>query len=111
MDSWRCPKCEDFKEATKTMDLWSTPPLLCVHLKRFSVDAESFWVDKLETPVSFPTERFDLRPFCVNPDNHQVSKQLPQIRFLSSLSAHLFASFIDFIVWALLLILLYFEIL
>jgi hypothetical protein len=62
---------QDFKEATKKMDLWSTPPLLCVHLKRFAVDATaSFWADKLETPVAFPVEGLDVRPFCANPANH-----------------------------------------
>ena len=43
-DAWRCPRCKDFKEATKKMDLWAPPAVLCIHLKRFSVDASSFWV-------------------------------------------------------------------
>jgi len=68
-DSWYCPRCEDFKEATKKMDLWSTPELLCFHLKRFSMDVGSYWVDKLETPVDIPLEGLDMSSFV-----HQTSE-------------------------------------
>jgi ubiquitin carboxyl-terminal hydrolase 4/11 len=68
-DSWYCPKCKEFKEATKKMDLWTTPPLLCIHLKRFSIDSTSFWSDKLETPVSFPIDdKLDMSNHCLNPN-------------------------------------------
>ena len=36
---WRCPKCKDFRRATKTFQLWKLPPHLLVHLKRFKTDA------------------------------------------------------------------------
>jgi hypothetical protein len=64
LESWRCPRCKDHKEATKKMDLWTLPPLLCLHFKRFSADG--FGIDKLETPVAFPMH-FDSSNFCHNP--------------------------------------------
>jgi len=65
-DSWYCPQCKEFKEATKKMDIWTTPPLLCLHLKRFSIDASSFWADKLETPIHFPIhEKLDMSKHCL----------------------------------------------
>ena len=36
---WRCPKCKDFRPATKTFQLWKLPPNLIVHFKRFRTDA------------------------------------------------------------------------
>jgi hypothetical protein len=69
-DSWYCPKCKEFKEATKKMDIWTTPPILCIHLKRFSVDVSSFWVDKLETPIRFPiNEKLDMSKHCLKPSD------------------------------------------
>jgi len=66
-DAWFCPKCQEFKEATKKMDLWSTPELLCFHLKRFSMDVGSYWVDKLETPVDIPLEGLDMSSYVLRP--------------------------------------------
>lgn len=35
-DAWYCGKCKNHVEATKTMELWSVPDVLVLHLKRFS---------------------------------------------------------------------------
>ena len=32
---WFCPKCKDFRRATKQMDVWKLPKTLIVQLKRF----------------------------------------------------------------------------
>mmetsp|Transcript_68805 Transcript_68805/g.191981 ORF Transcript_68805/g.191981 Transcript_68805/m.191981 type:complete len:1156 (-) Transcript_68805:1192-4659(-) len=55
-DAWYCPRCKEHKQAFKKMDIWSAPPILALHFKRFSVDASSFWTEKLETAVKFPLE-------------------------------------------------------
>ncbi len=34
-NQWYCPKCEDHVDAIKKFDLWTLPPILIVHLKRF----------------------------------------------------------------------------
>jgi ubiquitin carboxyl-terminal hydrolase 8 len=31
---WKCPTCKDFRDTEKCMELWSTPPVLIIHLKR-----------------------------------------------------------------------------
>lgn len=62
-----CSRCQDFKQATKKIDLWSTPKLLCLHLKRFSMEVGSFWVDKLETPIDVPLYDLDLAPYVLSP--------------------------------------------
>ena len=35
-DSWLCPNCKEFVEASKKMELWTSPDVLVIHLKRFS---------------------------------------------------------------------------
>ena len=37
-ECWRCPKCKDFRAATKRIELWKVPPVLVVHLKRFQTN-------------------------------------------------------------------------
>ena len=34
-NQWYCPKCEEHVDAKKKFDLWTLPPILIVHLKRF----------------------------------------------------------------------------
>ncbi|KAK0556331.1 hypothetical protein OC846_001286 [Tilletia horrida] len=57
-DPWYCPKCKEFRQATKKFDLWEVPDILVVHLKRFSGGRSSR--DKLEDFVNFPLEGLDL---------------------------------------------------
>ena len=35
---WRCPRCKDFRPATKRFQLWKLPAHLVLVLKRFRVD-------------------------------------------------------------------------
>lgn len=57
-DTWYCPRCKQHQRASKKFDLWKTPDILVVHLKRFS---SSGWRrDKLEVLVDFPIEGLDL---------------------------------------------------
>lgn len=57
-DTWYCPRCKEHRRASKKFDLWKTPDILVVHLKRFS---SSGWRrDKLDTRVDFPVEGLDL---------------------------------------------------
>mmetsp|Transcript_2076 Transcript_2076/g.2975 ORF Transcript_2076/g.2975 Transcript_2076/m.2975 type:complete len:144 (-) Transcript_2076:10-441(-) len=54
------------------MDLWSAPPTLIIHLKRFSHQARS----KINTPVCFPLEGLNLDPFLLNPECKQMKYDL-----------------------------------
>jgi ubiquitin carboxyl-terminal hydrolase 4/11 len=57
-DTWYCPRCKQHQRASKKFDLWKTPDIMVVHLKRFS---SSGWRrDKLEVLVDFPIEGLDL---------------------------------------------------
>jgi hypothetical protein len=60
-DLWHCPGCKEFRQATKKFDLWRLPPVLVVHLKRFSFK-NKYWRDKLDTFVDFPLEGLDMTP-------------------------------------------------
>ncbi|KAN0095576.1 UCH domain containing protein [Hyaloscypha variabilis] len=58
MDTWYCPRCKEHRRATKKFELWKTPDILVMHLKRFSSSA--FRRDKLDVFVDFPIEGLDL---------------------------------------------------
>lgn len=69
-DMWYCPRCKEHRRAKKKFDLWKTPDILVVHLKRFS---SSGWRrDKLDILVDFPIEGLDLTRRVIN---RQTSKQ------------------------------------
>lgn len=65
-NAWYCAKCKARVTATKTLELWKPPPVLVVHLKRFSVD-ERGRARKLTTNVTFPLTDLDLEPMCKSP--------------------------------------------
>jgi ubiquitin C-terminal hydrolase len=63
-DLWYCPKCKKHQHATKQMDLWSLPPVLIIHLKRFSYSR--IYRDKIDTLVEFPIRNLDLNSYIQN---------------------------------------------
>ncbi|XP_053318592.1 ubiquitin carboxyl-terminal hydrolase 15 isoform X2 [Spea bombifrons] len=65
-DPWYCPNCKEHQQATKKLDLWSLPPVLVVHLKRFSYSR--YMRDKLDTFVDFPVSDLDMSKFLINPN-------------------------------------------
>ncbi|XP_069085173.1 ubiquitin carboxyl-terminal hydrolase 15 isoform X4 [Pleurodeles waltl] len=65
-DPWYCPNCKEHQQATKKLDLWSLPPVLVVHLKRFSYSR--YMRDKLDTLVDFPILDLDMAEFLINPN-------------------------------------------
>lgn len=58
MDTWYCPQCKEHRRASKKFELWKTPDILVMHLKRFSSSAMRR--DKLDVFVDFPIEGLDL---------------------------------------------------
>merc|ERR1711974_481187 len=81
-DTWYCNKCKDHKQATKKFDFWKFPPLLVIHLKRFSYK-NRYSRDKLDTLVKFPLTDLDLSPHMLNPD-----VEIPPIYDLMAVSNH-----------------------
>ncbi|XP_062374035.1 ubiquitin carboxyl-terminal hydrolase 15-like isoform X2 [Sardina pilchardus] len=65
-DPWYCPNCKQHQQATKKLDLWSLPPVLVVHLKRFSYSR--YMRDKLDSLVDFPIRDLDMSEFLINPN-------------------------------------------
>ncbi|OIW34047.1 UCH-domain-containing protein [Coniochaeta ligniaria NRRL 30616] len=57
-DTWYCPRCKEHRRASKKFDLWKTPDILAVHLKRFS--SAGWRREKLDVHVDFPIEGLDL---------------------------------------------------
>lgn len=64
-DKWFCPKCQQRREVSKTIQIWRLPAILVVHLKRFQY--EGMWRQKLQTNVSFPTSQVDMSNHVVGP--------------------------------------------
>jgi len=65
-NAWFCDKCKARVQASKRIELWKLPPLLVVHLKRFSFDARGR-AAKISTYVDFPLLDLDLAPYCQSP--------------------------------------------
>lgn len=57
-DAWYCPRCKEHRRASKKFELWKTPDILVIHLKRFS--ASRGFRDKIDELVDFPIEGLDL---------------------------------------------------
>ncbi|KAI0999589.1 hypothetical protein K3495_g8609 [Podosphaera aphanis] len=72
MDTWYCPRCKEHRRASKKFELWMTPDILVMHLKRFSSSARRR--DKLDIRVDFPVEGLDLSSRVVkhNENNEEI---------------------------------------
>ncbi|KAG1812891.1 uncharacterized protein BJ212DRAFT_438172 [Suillus subaureus] len=57
-EAWHCPYCKTLRNATKQLSLSRLPPILLIHLKRFS--HKGVFTDKIETVVDFPLKGLDL---------------------------------------------------
>ena len=57
-DAWYCPRCKQHRRASKRFELWKSPDILVIHLKRFS--AQGRFRDKLDVSVDFPIKGLDL---------------------------------------------------
>ena len=58
-NAWYCSDCKTHRSASKQLQLWSLPPVLIIHLKRFSSGRSQHYLSslmrsKLATPVDYP---------------------------------------------------------
>lgn len=58
---WNCPRCRAPKRASRLTKLWSLPPVVVVHLKRFSMENGDY--AKNTMPVDFDPSRLDLSEY------------------------------------------------
>ncbi|KAH3203006.1 hypothetical protein KXV64_008724 [Aspergillus fumigatus] len=65
-DAWYCPRCKEHRRASKKFELWKTPDILVMHLKRFS--ASRGFRDKLDVLVDFPVEGLDMSGRVESPE-------------------------------------------
>ncbi|KAH9983664.1 hypothetical protein BJV77DRAFT_1062378 [Russula vinacea] len=64
-DAWNCPGCKTLRKATKTLSLSRLPPVLLIHLKRFSFKGP--FTDKIEKHIDFPLKGLDLTNYMPPP--------------------------------------------
>lgn len=57
-NAWYCSRCKELRRASKTLEIWTAPDILVIHLKRFS--GERHRRDKIDVTVDFPLEGLDL---------------------------------------------------
>ena len=63
-ETWYCAKCKDHVRAQKKLDVWNTPEVLCIHLKRFHGTGRHR--AKLDTLVNFPLKGLNLSEFVLD---------------------------------------------
>ena len=57
-NAWYCNRCKELRRAEKTLEIWTAPDILCIHLKRFSAARQ--FRDKIDILVEFPIEGLNL---------------------------------------------------
>jgi len=72
-DTWYCSNCQALKQAFKKFDVWSVPPILIIHMKRFSY--KSNYRDKIDSFIDFPFQ-IDLTNRVLNKKNTPIIFQL-----------------------------------
>ncbi|KAI0071160.1 hypothetical protein K474DRAFT_1679622 [Panus rudis PR-1116 ss-1] len=82
-DAWNCPSCKTLRKATKRLQLSRLPPVLLIHLKRFS--HKGHFTDKIETFVDYPLKALDLTNYMppplppgTNPVQENISRDDPR---------------------------------
>eukprot|EP00698_Gefionella_okellyi_P005035 TRINITY_DN1462_c0_g1_i1.p1 TRINITY_DN1462_c0_g1~~TRINITY_DN1462_c0_g1_i1.p1 ORF type:complete len:1032 (-),score=235.43 TRINITY_DN1462_c0_g1_i1:78-2807(-) len=66
---WYCAKCQDHRDARKTLELWKLPEVLVITLKRFTHSGSIS--EKLSMDVVFPITGLDMSQFEFGPHEHQ----------------------------------------
>ena len=57
-NAWYCGRCKELRRATKTLEIWTIPDILVVHLKRFGGNRS--FRDKIDVLVDYPIEGLDM---------------------------------------------------
>lgn len=63
-DLWYCPKCKEHRQASKRIQIWNTPDILSIQLKRF--ESSRSFSDKITDVVRFPITSLDMSPHAVD---------------------------------------------
>jgi len=57
-NAWFCNRCKDLRQAAKTLEIWTLPDILIVHIKRFGGNRN--FRDKIDVFVDYPIEGLDM---------------------------------------------------
>mmetsp|Transcript_22307 Transcript_22307/g.32479 ORF Transcript_22307/g.32479 Transcript_22307/m.32479 type:complete len:1180 (+) Transcript_22307:45-3584(+) len=88
-ETWYCPKCKQHLAPVKKFDLWTTPDILIIHLKRFQYVSGTYFVqrDKLGQLVDFPITGLDLRDYVKS--STRCNDDAPPVYDLYGVSEHI----------------------
>jgi ubiquitin carboxyl-terminal hydrolase 4/11/15 len=65
-DKWYCNKCKDHVVATKKMEVYRTPEILIIHLKRFSHNRSTmFGTRKISDKIDFPIDGLNMSSYVL----------------------------------------------
>lgn len=82
-----CNRCKEMLAPIKKMDIWTSPDVLILHLKRFQFVAGQYMVlrDKINDVVDFPIEGLDLSEYVRGPQ----ATDAPPVYDLFAVSHHM----------------------
>jgi len=80
-NQWYCSKCKKLVNAMKKIDLWTLPPILIIHMKRFEQSECTNRVKKLNNRIQYP-----VKSWCPPVKRHQ-EQQLHQPKLYYDLYA------------------------
>ncbi|CAB3397855.1 unnamed protein product [Caenorhabditis bovis] len=83
---WNCPRCKSLQPAVRITKLWSLPPVLVIHLKRFSLVNGEYV--KNSAPVVFEKTRFDPSS-CLHPAASREQKTVYRLYAVTNHSGRL----------------------
>ena len=69
-NEWYCPKCKQFQRANKKIDIYKTPNILIIQLKRFNNRR------KIDTTVDFPINNLDISKYVISKNNDELKYDL-----------------------------------
>lgn len=65
-NEWYCPKCKSHQLAQKKMEIYKSPNILIIHLKRFTNRS------KIDSFVDFPIEGLDISDYLLQKDENNI---------------------------------------
>lgn len=65
-EMWYCNRCKAHVRAWKQFHLYSSPPILIIHLKRFHYSSSTHRREKIDTFIDFPLVGLDLTPYVMS---------------------------------------------
>jgi hypothetical protein len=78
-NEWYCKNCKKHQRAFKKLELFYTPPLLVLHLKRFEYSSAGKYrthAEKLGSVIDFPLDNLDLSSYTIGPDSSKSVYEL-----------------------------------